>query len=175
MLNASWKVPCGIYWDVWIISVNIHAHMYCSICNKYTDGSQSDNTELLAWNLCSCKVLFLLLGCLCNILIVLVCKTPVDTSNDISWCIKHSGKHKLLNTVCIGSRCVEYNDSLLGTLVKRNIVYSCTCSCHSKHLVTKLHVMHSGTSYKCCICILNIINLFIIVREQIKAYSCDWV
>ena len=106
--------------------------MCCCICNEYTDCSKTNDTKFLSGNLSSCKILFLLFCSLCNVLIILVCKTPVDATYDVTGCIKHSSKNQFFNTVCICTWCVEYNNTFVCTFIKWNIVYTCASAGNSQ-------------------------------------------
>ena len=58
--------------------------MLCCVCDFDTDRTKSDDTKLLALNLCTGKFLLFLLGSLGNILITLIRDHPVNTADDIS-------------------------------------------------------------------------------------------
>ena len=49
---------------------------------------------------------------------------PFDTSDNISGSQEQTRENKLLYTVLICARCIEYDDAFLRTLVERDIVDS---------------------------------------------------
>ena len=101
------------------------------ICNSASDSSKSDNTELLALDFITSIKLLLLLCCLSNVLIILIFNYPVCTGNDITRTKKKSCNNKLLNSVSICTRSIEYTNSLLSAAFYRDIVNACACTCYS--------------------------------------------
>ena len=148
VLDGSGKIPCRINGKIRIITINFHSKSACCVCHHGTDGTKSDDTKLFAADLASCELFFLLLGKLADVLFIFLLCNPLDTANDISGCKKHTCKYKLFYTVCICSRCVKYNNTLLCIFFNRNIVDTCSCTCNCTNTFGKLHVMHFRTSHK---------------------------
>ena len=79
-----------------------------------TDGSKADDSKLLSLDLMAGKLLFLLLGKLCNLLILTLGLYPVHPSDDITGGQEQPGQNQLLYTVGISSWGVEYYNALPG-------------------------------------------------------------
>ena len=169
------KAPCSIYGNIRIISVYLHAHMLSSI--SYSDAycTESDNTKLLAHNLSSGEVLLLLLCCLGNILIILISLYPVNTACNITASKEHTGKYKFLNTIGIGTGCIEYNYTLLSHLIEWDIVNTGTGSGYTEKLLRDLHIMHCRRPYEYALSLIIIIGLDISVIESVKTNLCYWI
>ena len=175
MLHITAQIPCSVYRYIGIEAIHLHAEMLCHIGNLYADGAKSDDTQLLSLDLRTGKILLCLLCRLGNILVVLVLFYPLDTADNVAGCEKHTGDHKLLDAVCIGSRRIKYNNSLLSTFVKRNIVHACTRSRDREKLIRQLHIVHGGASHKNTVRFVDIVCLNILSAEFLKAYSGDWI
>ena len=61
VLNISVNAPCSINREIRIISVYLHAKCCSRVGNHCTNCAKSDDTKLLAKNLCTCKCLLSLL------------------------------------------------------------------------------------------------------------------
>ena len=122
------NIPCCIDRQIRIITKHIHAQCYRRIGNLHTDGSKSDDTKFFSFDFSSCKCFFCFLGSFCNSCIFFIRFYPVDTTRNITACQKHSCDYKLFYTIGIGTRCIEYNDSLICAFLQRNIVNACTCT-----------------------------------------------
>ena len=44
MMDISWKSPCCVDGDIWVVAVNFHSQMGSCVCNLSTDGAKSDDT-----------------------------------------------------------------------------------------------------------------------------------
>ena len=121
MFDGAGKIPCSINRNVWVISVYFHSKCRSSVCHHCSDGTKTDDTQLLAHDLASCKLLLLLLSKFIDVFLVF----------------------------------------LFGTVLYRNIVDTCTCTCDYLYALRKLHVMHFCTSYKDCITLLQIFAFLI--------------
>ena len=62
MMNISGQSPCCIHRQIWIISVNFHSKMYSCISNKNTDGSKSNDSQLLTFDFATGKLFLCLFG-----------------------------------------------------------------------------------------------------------------
>ena len=154
VFDGSGQVPCCINGDERVISVDFHSKMCCRVCNHGSNRTKSDNTQFLTADLTSCKLFFLFLSQFVDVFFVFFMCYPLNTSNDITRSKEHSCKNKFLNTICICARCIEYYDTVLCTLLNRNVVDTCACTCDNLDILRDLHIMHLGTSYQNCICIL---------------------
>ena len=83
------------------------------IRDLHADGAQSDNTKLFAADLMTGKFLFRLLHIFGDIFIVLLLLAPVDAADYVSGSQQHASQHQLFDTVCIGARCIEYDNTSL--------------------------------------------------------------
>ena len=99
------------------------------ICHKLADGTKADDTEFLSADLTAGKFLFLFFCRFCDVAVFFVTLHPFDTACDITGCQQHAGKHELFDTVCICTRCIEYDDTFFCAFVQRDIVDSGTGSC----------------------------------------------
>ena len=161
MFDGAGKIPCSINGDVRVISVYFHSKCGSSICHHCSDGTKTDDTQLFAHDLTSCKLFFLFLSKFIDVFLVFLFGNPFDTTYDITGSKEHTCKYKLLHTVCIGARCIEYYHAFFCTVLYRNIVDTCTCTCDYLYALRKLHVMHFCTSYKDCITLLQIFAFLI--------------
>ena len=80
---------------------------------------------------------------------------------------------KGVDTVCIGSRCIEDNDTLLCAVGKRNVVDAGSCSCYSEEALRQLHAVHGCTSDENRIGSLQALDLLIVFIKVCKAYACN--
>ena len=142
------------YGNIRVTAVNFHSKPFCGICHKHTYGTQSDYTEFLALYLISCKITLFLFYKLGKTFCSFICLYPVYSTNYITSCKQKSCYYKLLNRIGIGSRCIKYHNSLFCTFIKRNIVYSRTCSGYCKKITAKVQRLHIRTSYKNCVCLI---------------------
>ena len=161
VLYVSGKHPRCFDRNKRVIAVYFHAKRCSCVCNLCADGAQSDNTKLFAADLMTGKFLFRLLHIFGDIFIVLLLLAPVDAADYVSGSQQHASQHQLFDTVCIGARCIEYYHTFFCTVLYRNIVDTCTCTCDYLHTLRKLHVMHFCTSYKDCITLLQIFAFLI--------------
>ena len=132
MFYISAQIPCSINRYIWIISIYFHSHMFCNIGYFYTNSSKSNNTKFFAQNFCSGIFFFLFFSCFCNIFIVCIGTNPVNSTNNITCCQKHTCNYQFFYTIGICSRCIEYYNPLTCTFIQWNIVYTCTGSCYRK-------------------------------------------
>ena len=168
--DLAGKTPGVLNVYIRVKAVNVHAKIYCRICNTHANGTKTDDAELLAIQLGSCKLLLLLLHLRGDVRIVPVGTNPVNAFNDITGCKKHSCNHKLLHAVCIGAGSIEYDNSLLGAAIQRNVVDPGTCSCDGKQIVREFHVMHLGTADENSGSLLDLIGFF---KISVKAACAD--
>ena len=117
MFDLSGKLPCGIYRNIWIISVYFHTKINRSVGNHCSDGSQTDDTEFLSFDLAAGKLFFLFFCQFSNIFVIFFLFYPFHTAYDITGCKEHAGDYHFFDTVCVGSRCIEYDDTLLCTIL----------------------------------------------------------
>ena len=172
VLYGTGQTPCSIYGYERVITVNFHTETNTDICNLGTDGTQADNTQLLACDLAACEVLFLLLSGLADVLIGCICGYPVCTADDIAGGQQHTCNHQFLNAVCVCARCIEDYDSLLCALVQRNVVHAGTCTCYSQKLVRQFHLVHGCAADQNSLCI-SVITYCIILSQKIQTAGCD--
>ena len=165
VFDRSGKIPCGVDRKVRIVSVNFHSKMGGGISNHGTDGSQSDDTQLLAADLAASELFFLFLRQLVDVFLILLLSDPLDPTYDITGCKEHSGKHQFFYAVGVGSRCVEHYDTLLRVIVHRDIVYACACAGNSHNRIGNLHVVHFRASDKDGVRVVRCICFFIIIAE----------
>ena len=142
-----------LYRDIGVTAVNLHSKPLCGISNKHSYGSKAYYSKFLALYLIACKASFFLFYKLRKPLRFLIILYPVNSSHYITGSKKKACYNKLLNCICIGSRSIEYNYSLLCTFIERDIVNSGTCSGYGKEIVTKFKRLHICTSYKNSICL----------------------
>ena len=173
VMNVAGQVPCCIDRNVWIVSVYFHTKMGGCICHKLADGTKADDTEFLSADLTAGKFLFLFFCCLCDVAVFFVALHPFDTACDITGCQQHTGKYKLFDTICIGSRCIEDHDTLLCAVGKRNVVDAGSCSCYSEEALRQLHAVHGCTSDENRIGSLQTLGLLIVFIKVCKAYACN--
>ena len=175
VMDTSGKSPCRIYGNIWIISINFHSKMCCYIRNKNSDCSKSDHTKFLSGKFCSCKCFFLLLSNLCDISIFLEFLYPLNSTNDISGCKKHSCNHKFFYTIRICSRCIEYNNSFLCTFIKRNIIHSGSCTSDCFQVLSEFHLMHFCTADKNHVSFIRVFCIYIIFIQFIHTNGRNWI
>ena len=116
MFDLSGKLPCSVYGYIWIVSVYFHAKINSGIGYHGSDGSQTDDTEFLSFDLAAGKLFFLFLCQFSDIFVIFFLFYPFYTAYDITGSKEHTGDHHFFDTVCIGSRCVEYDDTLFCTV-----------------------------------------------------------
>ncbi len=134
------EIPRCFYRQIRVTSDDVHTKMDRCIRHHSADRAKSDNSKCLARDLNACKFTLALLHLLCHILGQGVC--PFYAANDVSGREHKSANNKLLNRVCIRSRRVEHDDTVLGASVYRDVVYSRACSCDSAKLGVEFHIEH---------------------------------
>ena len=173
VFDGSRKVPCCIDGKIWVITIHFHSKTACCVCNHGSNGTKTDDTQLLAHDLASCKLFFLFLSKFIDVFLVFLFGNPFDTANDISGCKEHTCKYKLFYTVCVRSRCVEYNNTFLCVLFNRNVIDTCTSTCNRANALRKFHVMHLRTSYEDRVTLVYSLCFFIIVAKKSQAFFSD--
>ena len=168
VLNGTGKIPSRINGNIRVISINLHAKRSCRICNHASDGAKTDDTKLFAHDLTACKLLLLLLSQLINILLVLLSLNPFDTTYNITGSKQHTGKNQFLDTICIGTRSVKYNNTILSAFLNRNIIHSGSSTGDHSNTFRQLHIMHFCTSYKNRLTAVNGIRIFISLIKNIQ-------
>ena len=169
MGDLAAQVPCGIYRNIRIISVYIHAQADGRVGYDNTDRAEAYDSELFTLQLSPREFLLLLLRGLGDILIAAVVANPVDAAHDISCCEKHAGKDELFYAVCVGAGRIEYNDALLSAFLQRNVVDTCAGSCDRIERIGKFHVVQRGTSDQKSVCFRGIADLLVFVGEILKS------
>ncbi len=124
MPDISGKIPGCLHGNVGVISQHLHAQVGSRVSHLDADGSKADDTQLLSLDLMARKLLLLLLGKLCNLLVLPLGLDPVHASYNIPGCHQKSGDYQLLHAVCIGSRSIEHYNPLLRALSQGNVVDS---------------------------------------------------
>ena len=175
MMNISGKLPCRIYGYVRVISIYFHSQMCRCIRHQNSDRSQTDHSYFFSFQLRSCKSFLLLFCDFCDISVFFVLLHPVDTSDNVTGCQKHSCNYEFFHTICIGSGCIEYYDPFLRTTIQRNIVHTCTCSCHNFQVLRQFHLMHRCTSDQNCVCRLCSLCFLIVLCKFIESNLRDWI
>ena len=163
--DIAGHIQCIVYRKIWITSIYFHAKTVCCIGNQYTDGSQTDDSKFFTGNLGSCKCFFCFFCCFGNPLVVFVFLSPLNTAYDITGSKKHCCDHKFFYAVCIGSRCIKYNDSFFCTFVQRNVIYTGSGSRYRHQIIGQFHLMHRSTSNQNRLCLCGIIYHLIIVIQ----------
>ena len=118
--------------------MNFHTKLNSSVSYCYTDGTKSDNTELLAVDLITGVLLLLLLSLSGDLCISGILSQPVNTAYDISGSKQHTCYNQLFYTVCISSGSIKYHNSVLSILIYGDVVNSGTCSGYCKKVLTRL-------------------------------------
>ena len=166
VFDGSGKIPCSINGDKRVISVYFHSQMCGRVCYHGTNGTKSDDTKFLATDLASCKLFLLFFSKFVNVFFIFFMCYPFNTANDITRSKKHTCKNKFFYTVCVGTRCIEYYDTLFCAFVYRNIVDTCTCTSDNFYIFRKFHFVHFGTSNKNGVCVIQFLCLFVIFSKQ---------
>ena len=168
VFDFSGKFPCRVDRNIRIVSIYIHSQINSCVGNHSSDCSQTDDTQFLSFDFTSGKLFFLFFCQFSDIFIFFLLFNPFDTAHDITGSQKHSGNNHFFHTVSVGTRCIEYNNTLLCTFFKRDIINSGTGSCHCFYICRQFHVMHSCTSHQNGISLCQIIGLYIIVGQTVK-------
>ena len=175
VMNIARQSPCRINRNIWIISINFHSKMNGCICHKNTYRAKTYNAKFFPFKFCSCEYFFLFLCDLCNIAILFVFLNPVDSSDNISCCQKHSRNHKFFYAVCVCSRRIEYNNPFFGTAFKRYIIHTCARTGDHFQVFIKLHLVHLCASHKNSVCSFCSLHIHIIFIQLIKSYCRNWI
>ena len=175
MFYGARQHPCGVDGDKRVIPVNFHSESRGSVCDLTADRTETDDAELLALDLVSCKGLFAFLHLLADIFFPSMFSAPFDTSDNISGSQEQTRENKLLYTVLICARCVEYDDALLRTLVERDIVDSGSGSGDGLESSREFCLVKRRAADQDSFCVLNIIYKFIVSREAVCAIVGDLI
>ena len=165
VLYVSGKHPRCFDRNKRVIAVYFHAKRCSCVCNLCADGAQSDNTKLFAADLMTGKFLFRLLHIFGDIFIVLLLLAPVDAADYVSGSQQHASQHQLFDTVCIGARCIEYDNTSLRTLVKRNVVDARSGTCNGTQSLRKFQIMHGSTADQNALCLRQVVSHLIIFGQ----------
>ena len=175
VLYAFGKFPCRINRNVRIITIYIHTQTFCHVCHLDTDCTKSDDTKLFAHQFASCKFLLFFFCLFCDIFASGFGFCPFHTADDITGSQQHACDHQLFYAVCIGSRCVKYNDTFFCTFIQRNVVDTGTGTCNCIQTIRQFQIMHGSTSYQHCVCIFHFFCFFVTFCELIQSYRSDRV
>ena len=124
VLYGAGQHPCRVDGDERVVSVYFHSESCSRIRYLAADRAESDDTELFALDLISCKGFLALFHLLCDIFLTCMLSAPFHAADDVSGCQEQACKYKLFYTVLICTWCVEYNDSLFRALIERDVVDS---------------------------------------------------
>ena len=100
---------------------------------------------------------------------------PPDTTDNVSGCQEQACENKLLYTVLICARCIEYDDAFLRTLVERDIVDSGSGSGDGLESSREFCLVERRAADQDSFRILNIIYKFIVSREAVCAIVGDLI
>ena len=100
---------------------------------------------------------------------------PFDTSDNISGSQEQTRENKLLYTVLICARCIEYDDAFLRTLVERDIVDSGSGSGDGLESSREFCLVKRRAADQDSFRVLNIIYKFIVSREAVCAIVGDLI
>ena len=175
MFYGARQHPCGVDGDKRVIPVNFHSESRGSVCDLTADRTETDDAELLALDLVSCKGLFAFLHLLADIFFPGMFSAPFDTSDNISGSQEQTRENKLLYTVLICARCIEYDDAFLRTLVERDIVDSGSGSGDGLESSREFCLVKRRAADQDSFCVLNIIYKFIVSREAVCAIVGDLI
>ena len=155
-MNSAVYIPSRINAEEGIAADNVHSQLESRICNETADSSETDNSKSLALDLNARKLGFALLDCLCNVLGSCKRSRPLDTADNVTGSEHKCADSQLLNSVCVSSGGVEYNDTLSCATVNGNVVYSCSRTGNSDHILIEGHIVHSGRADHNSIGVLNL-------------------
>ena len=175
VLYRSGQHPRRIYGDKRVIPVNFHSESSGSVRNLTADRTKTDDAELLALDLVSCKGLFALLHLLRNVLFPGMFPAPPDTTDNVSGCQEQACENKLLYTVLICARCIEYDDAFLRTFVERDIVDSGSGSGDGLESSREFCLVERRAADQDSFRVLNIIYKFIVSCEAVCAIVGDLI
>ena len=175
VLYRSGQHPRRIYGDKRIIAVNFHSESSGSVRDLTADRTETDDAKLFTPDLVSCKGLFAFLHLLADIFFPGMFSAPLDTSDNISGSQEQTRENKLLYTVLICARCIEYDDALLRTLVERDIVDSGSGSRDSLESFRKLRLVERCTADQDSFRVLHVIDKLIVSRQAVCAIVGDLI
>ena len=175
MFYGARQHPCGVDGDKRVIPVNFHSESRGSVCDLTADRTETDDAELLALDLVSCKGLFALLHLLRNVLFPGMFPAPPDTTDNVSGCQEQACENKLLYTVLICARCIEYDDAFLRTFVERDIVDSGSGSGNGLESGREFCLVERRAADQDSFRVLNIIYKFIVSCEAVCAIVGDLI
>ena len=169
MLYVPGQSPGRINGNIWVIPVYLHSQMGGCVGNLSADGSQADNTQLLALNLAACKCLLALLCVLGDVVVLRIGLAPLNTAHDIPGSHEHTRNHQLLYAVGIGSRRIEYNDALLRAGIQRNVIDTGSRPAHSQQVFRKFHIVHGSAAHQDGVSVRHVVCHLISGRKQLRA------
>ena len=168
--NAAGKTPCCLNGDERIVTEDFHTEVYSCICNHNTDGTETDDTQFFSINLIAGELLLLFLHLFSQIFCALLLFKPLNSAYDVAGRKKHTCYDKLLDTVCIGTRCIEYNNSLFRAFIERDVVYACTCAGDRDESIRQFHVLHIGTSDENSISFRDRVSFFKVIWQMLEPH-----
>ena len=172
---SVWKWVSCLYWKERIVSDDLHAETFSSICNQYANSAQTDDTESLAFDLSTGELSFALLDSLAYAFSSGKSTCPLETCRDVSCCHEQTWQAEFLYCIGIGTGSIEYHNTLFSALVERYIVYTGSGSAYCQQILWKLHFMHVIASQDYTVCFLYIINDCVVVGETGETYRWDLV
>ena len=175
MFYGARQHPRRIYGDKRIIAVNFHSESSSSVRNLTADRTKTDDAKLFTPDLVSCKGLFAFLHLLADIFFPGMFSAPFDTSDNISGSQEQTRENKLLYTVLICARCIEYDDALLRTLVERDIVDSGSGSGNGLESSREFCLVERRAADQDSFCVFNIIYKLIVSCEAVCAIVGDLI
>ena len=174
-LHMAVQVPCCLNRDVRVTAVNIHTQLSCPVGQRTADGAQADNAQLLAPDLMTGELGLALFHHSADFGAALDGLDPVNTTDDVTAGQEHAAQGQFHNTAGIGTGSIEDHDALFGTGGQGNVVDTGTGSGNGQQIRRHLHLVHIGAANQNSIRLFQIVNGFIILRQQGCTLGRDFI
>ena len=127
MNDIPGQSPRGINGYIRVIAIDIHSQVHGRIGHQHADGAKADDPQFLAFQFVACKCFLGLLRLFYDVAVFFVFLHPVDAADDVPGSQQHSCDHQFLHAISVGSRRIEYHDSLFRAFFKGNIIHPRAC------------------------------------------------
>ena len=146
--------PGAVHREVGIVAVNLHAKRDRRIRDFRADGAEADDTELLAANFRSDKLLLALLGFLRDIGRILMRRNPVHGRDYVSRGKQHLANHKFLHAVCVCAGRIKDHHALLGEALQGDVVDTRSRPRHGQSRRAEFLLVHVRGAHQDALCLL---------------------
>ena len=160
VLDLTLDLQGGIDRQIRVVADNLHIQRNSRVGNAQTDCTQTDDAQRLACDFRTGEV-GLAFFCECADLIAVsgqrLC--PLIARQNLTGRHKQRAQNQLLDGVCVRTRRVEYDNTILRALFQRDVVDTGAGTCDALELLRKLDVVQLRRADQNRVVVLNILSV----------------